>query len=161
VVYFKVQKNREVVQCDPPSERVRKIVAKPAPEPAPESDEDSGVRAEFNAFLGLLHKKSAPWVKGEIQKLQDVEEVDAALKAEYVHPRYKGGRTGIVDALQERRGEITEPKRDKGPGDLEPNQPVHTVASGLPCPHCGFSAGSQEGLDSHIETHHANETEDL
>jgi len=162
VVYFKVGKGpgREITQCEPKPDRVRKIVAKPAPEPVSEPVEDLDLRPDFEKFLKLLHKKTVPWVKGEIKKIQTVDEVDQALEKEYAHPRFEGGRSGIIDDLQERRDELTEPNTGP-PKDTEAMKPTNTVAAGLPCPDCAFSAGSQEGLDAHMEAHHSAAEEDL
>lgn len=163
MVYFKVSKGpgREITQCEPKSERVRRIVPNPVKEPDPKPVEVSDVRPDFENFLKLLHKKTVPWAEGEILKIQTVDEVDQALEKEYAHPRFEGGRGGVIDALQERRDELTEPTTGP-PEDTEAMKPTSTVAAaGLPCPDCAFSAGSKEGLDAHKEAHHSATEEDL
>lgn len=129
---------------------------------SPKGPSEESVTA-FEELVAGLHTENANWAKGLIPKLETTDQVLHVASIERAHPTYKPGRTSVINKLQERFGEVgglPDGFNQPDPRGTATAQEVafKTQASGIPCPctdeGCAFSAGSQPGLDAHIETHH-------
>lgn len=56
-----------------------------------------------------LHPLNTEDAKVAIAQTDGVETLDRWYLAEQEHPKYAGGRKGVLDALEERKGELTAP----------------------------------------------------
>lgn len=128
-------------------------------------DDDPPADEAANEIMAGLYRQNVAWAKARITKIQTQAGITAVRDMEKAHPEYKDndppGRKGVRNALQERSGEIGEgqttsdglERQPKGPGDIEP-PPETTRGTGLPCGECEFTAGSQAGMDAHMEAKH-------
>jgi hypothetical protein len=108
--------------------------------------------AALSVLLEKINKQSIAWAKKYIDKLDTVDEVERVRDKESTHPKYPGGRVGIIDALNARK-EALIAGVEEGDSDEEA-ETVDRNAPPFDCPECNFRAGSREGLDAHIETTH-------
>lgn len=120
-----------------------------AGDPLIEAEEEGDQLDAYNRLAGGLHENGVDWAKRWISELTHADQVLRIEELERNHPKYENGRNGVLAALEERRGEL-------GSGDPVPAPPVAAQGGGIPCDHCDFTAGSQAGMDAHMETHHAD-----
>lgn len=99
-----------------------------------------------------LHGNSVEWAKQWINELTHPDQVTRVQELEKAHPSYEGGRNGVLKALDDRKAELTTK-------DANISTPSPSPAAGLPCESCDFIAGSQQGLDSHMDAHHSDEAQ--
>jgi len=104
-----------------------------------------------NEIMAGLYEQNVSWVKKRVPDIKTQAGIEAVREMEKAHPKKEGGRSGVLNALDERSGELVE--RKAGPGDIE-EPPETTMGTGLPCSECDFTAGSEAGLDAHMEAKH-------
>ena len=121
-------------------------------------DEDPPADEAANECMAGLYSENVSWAKKLIAKIQTQAGIKAVRDMEIVHPEYteQGGRKGVLNALQERSGEILQGQTqsdglERGPKDPPPPA---TRGTGLPCGECDFTGGSEAALASHMETAH-------
>lgn len=128
--------------------------------------EDEGASAARAASTAIaaelvagLHENNVSWALERIPGLLSEDQVEQVRAVEEAHPKHPGGRAGVLNGLNERLDELEDAETEaaeapKGPGDLQDPVPEHPAGGGLPCPECDFLAGSQAGLDAHMESVH-------
>lgn len=107
-------------------------------------------KQEQSPYLRLkagMHENTVEWAKGWIGQLSHPDQATRLITLERAHPKYEGGRAGLIQALEERHAELT--------AEPETPQVAQAPSSGLPCDECDFTAGSEAGLKAHMEAHHA------
>lgn len=114
-----------------PQEKKR---ATPLEEPSP----------ALSVLLEKINKQGIAWAKKYIEKLETVEDIELVRDKETAHPKYPGGRVGIIDALNAQKEKL----EGEAAEEAEKNKPPHD------CPECNFRAGSPEGLEAHIKSTH-------
>lgn len=116
------------------------------------ADDDPPVDDAANEIMVGIHEQNVSWIRQRVVKIQTQAGITAVREMEKNHPEYKDndppGRKGVLNALQERSGEITEGQVESDGLERAP------AATRLPCSECEFFAGSQAGLDSHMEAKH-------
>lgn len=116
------------------------------------ADDDPPADDAANEIMVGIYEQNVSWVKLRVVKIQTQAGISAVRDMERAHPEYKDsdppGRKGVLNALQERSGEITEGQVESDGLERAP------AATRLPCSECEFFAGSQAGLDSHMEAKH-------
>ena len=75
--------------------------------------------AAYRALSSDLHKQSVQWAKKFIAKLDKVEEVDRIRVVEETHPKYNGGREGVLNALVGKLRELEGGHIEKHEGEEE------------------------------------------
>ena len=161
------------------------------PDPLQELDianrvDDSRVRIEGNlirpedpspAYRALqwdLLKKPISWCERFIPKLTSLEEVEGIRQKEVAHPKYEGGRAGVLKALNTKADEL-DPHKTPAPVDEAEEEDVQEVeaeaeaeseeeeveeaeaeddSETFSCPHCSFKADSPEELEDHVFAKH-------
>ncbi len=98
----------------------------------------------YNALLQGVSKHSVAWAKKLIEKLPTIEEVEAIRVKEKNHPKFGGGRVGVLNALEAREQELM-------PSGVRKDEDGNLT---FDCPDCDFTAGSQDGLNAHLAAAH-------
>ena len=60
----------------------------------------------YNALAEGMHKKSVAWALKLIERLDTEEEIQRLRRFELENPRYAGGRTGILTALDAKEADL-------------------------------------------------------
>lgn len=146
---------------DVPDDDLDEIVAVAGP-PPPISPEG---QAAFDDLRAGVLENNVQWAKARIVKLERAAHVAETHALEATNEKPAGGRKGVMNALEERKGELAlpnavpglarHPAKEGTDGSEAPALVTgHAPASGLPCEHCDFTAGSAEGLAGHVSAHH-------
>ena len=72
----------------------------------------TGIPAGQTAPADHLEELNATTAKAAIAECASVETLDSWYLAELDHPKYDGGRHGVLNAIEERKGELTAPTAD-------------------------------------------------
>ena len=117
-------------------------------------DDDPPADDAANEIMVGIYEQNVAWIKQRVTKIQTQAGIKAVRTMEQFHPEYKDndppGRKGVLNALQERSGEITEGQTVSDGLERAP------ASTRLPCSECEFTAGSQDGLDAHMATKHSD-----
>lgn len=78
----------------------------------PDADEEEGVptlTTNVKDLAALLHGEPVAVIRRAIRACSDAEVLVLAHKVEQRHPRYEGGRGSVLNAIEERKGELLVP----------------------------------------------------
>ena len=105
----------------------------------------------YRALAEGLYKRPIAWAEKFIRKLDSIDEVDRIRMIEQANPKSDGGREKLLTILDDRKAEL-EPAPTPQPDEKVAEAVAETKTHA--CPHCEFVAGSEEGLEAHINAVH-------
>ena len=73
--------------------------------------------AAYRALAEGIHKKSVVWAERFVERLESAEEVEKIREFELQHPKYPGGRTGVLNALTAKEADMS-PREFKPPEEI-------------------------------------------
>lgn len=126
-----------------------------------DEDEDPPADPAANELMAGLYEQNVSWAKKRIVKIMTPEGVRAVREMEKAHPEFseQGGRKGVLNALQERLGELDDGSVEsdglaRGPEEEDVLDPDPKLGNRIPCRYCEFTAGSKAGMKAHVEAKH-------
>jgi hypothetical protein len=93
-----------------------------------------------------------------LRRVDDPGELDRLHDRERAHPRYEGGRSSVLDAIEERRGELAlrAPESTGVPPSRDPRWRVGRWGghANYECERCAFATLDEERMQEHQRARH-------